>query len=115
MTEQLCFKFVRRMPKVLKEGILYISIEFRLVEHLCACGCGNIVVTPLDPNNGWTLMYTGESVSLSPSIGNYGFPCLSHYFIRKNRVVLCKSSSILGKSYRTKRRRKKLKRHEISD
>jgi len=34
----------------------------------------------------WTLLFDGKTVSLEPSIGNWSFPCQSHYYIRKNRV-----------------------------
>lgn len=33
------------------------------------------------------MSYDGEVISLYPSIGNRGFQCQSHYFIRRNRVV----------------------------
>jgi hypothetical protein len=49
------------------------------------CGCGNEVVTPISPT-GWTLNFYGDSVSLSPSIGNWSFKCRSHYFITKNKI-----------------------------
>lgn len=28
----------------------------------------------------------GETISLSPSIGNWNFACQSHYFIRKSKI-----------------------------
>ena len=31
-------------------------------------------------------MFNGKTVSLDPSIGNWSFPCQSHYWIRNNRV-----------------------------
>ena len=31
-------------------------------------------------------MFDGKTVSLEPSIGNWSFPCQSHYYIRKNRI-----------------------------
>ena len=34
-----------------------------------------------------SVKYDGETVSLSPSIGNFQFPCKSHYWIRENRVI----------------------------
>jgi hypothetical protein len=43
------------------------------------------VVTPLSPT-GWKLKVDGEYVSLYPSIGNWGFPCRSHYWIKRNVV-----------------------------
>lgn len=42
-------------------------------------------MTPLDPDE-WQLSFDGETVSLYPSIGNYRFPCHSHYYITKNKV-----------------------------
>jgi hypothetical protein len=42
------------------------------------CGCGKKVVLPLHPTHG-KLTYDGETVSLSPSVGNWSFPCESHY------------------------------------
>ena len=35
----------------------------------------------------WRLSFDGVSVTLEPSIGNWNFPCQSHYWIRRNRVV----------------------------
>lgn len=88
MTE--CYKFehrfVRHVPEVLEPRVLYISIEFASAIHLCACGCGHQVVTPLSPSD-WRMEFDGESVSLNPSIGNWAFECQSHYFIRRDAVV----------------------------
>lgn len=76
--------FVEEIPADLREGHLYISTEYATALHKCACGCGIEVVTPLAPTD-WKLIYDG-SVSLHPSIGNWSFPCRSHYWIRSNRV-----------------------------
>ncbi len=89
---RLAFEFVEYVPKELAEEKLYISIPFTTVVHLCCCGCGRDVVTPLAPN-GWTLMFDGETVSLDPSIGNWNFPCQAHYWISKNRVTWAASWS----------------------
>jgi hypothetical protein len=51
----------------------------------CACGCGKEVVTPLSATD-WKLIFDGKTVSLDPSIGNWGFPCRSHYWVRNNRM-----------------------------
>ena len=77
---------VRRVPEELQYGILYACFECNVVVHLCACGCGKKVVLPIDPNF-WSVKYNGETVSLEPSIGNYQFPCQSHYWIKYNRVI----------------------------
>lgn len=78
-------EFVNSMPDRLEPDILYVSLLYDTAMHLCACGCGNEVVTPLSPAQ-WALTYDGDTVSLSPSIGNWGFPCRSHYFVRKSKV-----------------------------
>lgn len=78
--------FVEFIPEELNDGVLYISIPYATATHKCACGCGEQVVTPIKPND-WKLIWDGETVSLSPSIGNWGFPCQSHYWITENRIV----------------------------
>lgn len=79
-------RFVDAMPEELEAGQLYVSIRFRTAAHLCACGCGTRVVTPIKPAK-WQLTFDGETVSLSPSIGRWQLPCRSHYWIRRNVVV----------------------------
>lgn len=77
--------FVETFPSTMDSGVLYVSIPYRTCGHLCCCGCGHEVVTPLSPSQ-WSLTYDGECVSLAPSIGNWSLPCLSHYWIRGGRV-----------------------------
>lgn len=83
-------RFVNYMPDYLDEKIIYISIRSNVVVHLCVCGCKNKVVTPIAPIQ-WSYSYNGESVSLSPSIGNWNFDCKSHYWIRENKIVWAES------------------------
>ena len=78
-------QFVEFIPEELEQGTLYISIRFATASHLCCCGCGNIVVTPIRPTD-WKIIFDGKTVSLHPSIGNWSFPCQSHYWIRNNRI-----------------------------
>jgi hypothetical protein len=77
--------FVDARPEVLDQGKVYVSIPFRTSVHLCCCGCGNEVWMPIRPNR-WKFTYDGDNVSFSPSVGNWGFPCQSHYWIRAGRV-----------------------------
>lgn len=79
-------EFVEIIPDEIKEGILYISIPFATSMHKCACGCGEIVVIPIRSTE-WTLIWDGETVSISPSVGNWSLPCQSHYFITKNKIL----------------------------
>jgi len=78
-------EFVEFIPDTLKEGTLYVSIKYAIVVHKCCCGCGREVVTPLSSTD-WKLIYDGQSISLQPSIGNWSFPCQSHYWIKRDMV-----------------------------
>ena len=78
-------EFVEYVPAQLAEGVLYVSIPYATAVHTCACGCGHKVVTPITPAD-WSLLFDGDAVSLEPSIGNWGFPCRSHYWIRSNKI-----------------------------
>lgn len=78
-------KFVKFIPKELEEGMIYVSGEYATTVHKCACGCGEKVVLPLHPTDWW-LKFDGESITMRPSVGNWGFPCRSHYLITANRI-----------------------------
>lgn len=77
---------VHYIPKELKPGILYVSEEFYTAAHLCPCGCGSKVRTPLGPTE-WILHVTKNGPSLEPSIGNWQFNCQSHYWINEGRII----------------------------
>lgn len=79
------YAFVDAIPDALEERTIYVSIDFATAAHKCCCGCGHEVVTPLSPTD-WKITHDGVSVSLSPSIGNWSFPCRSHYWIVRNEV-----------------------------
>ena len=79
-------EYVEYMPKELEPGILYVAQEFGAAAHLCACGCGQKVRTPITPTE-WSLVETPHGVSLLPSIGNWQLPCRSHYWIREGNIV----------------------------
>lgn len=84
MTERFRNEFVEFVPDSLEEGVLYVSMRYRTVSHLCPCGCRQEVPLSISPT-AWKLTFNGE-VTLSPSVGNWSFPCRSHYFIREGRV-----------------------------
>jgi Family of unknown function (DUF6527) len=83
MTDKFELRKVEYMPTKLEPGILYVAEAFRAAAHLCACGCGAIVRTPL---NRWFLKETEDGPSLDPSIGNWQEPCQSHYWIERGKV-----------------------------
>ncbi len=78
-------RFVEFIPDELEEGVVYVSLTYCTAIHKCVCGCGHEVVTPLSPTD-WKLTFDGKTISLNPSIGNWNFPCRSHYWITKNEV-----------------------------
>lgn len=77
---------VHYMPKKLEQGMLYVSKEFDTAAHICPCGCGSKIRTPLGPNE-WSFKETKRGPSLYPSIGNWQLPCKSHYWIREGTVI----------------------------
>ena len=104
-------EFVEFIPETLAEGVVYVSIPYATAAHLCCCGCGREVTTPLSPTD-WTLLFDGETVSLEPSIGNWGFACKSHYWVRNDRVEwAAKWSRGRIKAARTQDRRVKMWRY----
>lgn len=83
---RLTHQFVDLMPEVLADNTVYVSIKFATAVHKCVCGCGMKVVTPIKPT-AWSLTFNGDAISMWPSVGNWGFPCRSHYIIDRNVAV----------------------------
>ena len=83
---QVKHRFVEFLPDRLEPGVLYVCMQYATASHTCCCGCGRDVVTPISPKD-WKLVYDGRSISLMPSIGNWSYPCRSHYWIKCNEVV----------------------------
>lgn len=82
---KLSHKFVKNVPDMLEDGVVYVSMEYATVIHRCCCGCQHEIVTPLSPTD-WKLTFDGETISLYPSIGNWTLECQSHYWITDNTV-----------------------------
>jgi hypothetical protein len=107
-------KFVEFIPSKIEQDVLYISIEYDIARHKCACGCGADIVTSLSPAR-WKLTYDGETVSLSPSIGNWNHPCNSHYFITNDKVIWAGPISKNEMQEVVKNNQLSLKRHYEKD
>lgn len=71
---------VQYMPKALEPGILYFAEEYGAAAHLCACGCGTKIRTPIAPTE-WAIYEGTKGVTVRPSVGNWQHPCRSHYLI----------------------------------
>tara|TARA_B100001540_G_scaffold282939_1_gene274101 strand:- start:2213 stop:2641 length:429 start_codon:yes stop_codon:yes gene_type:complete len=80
------YELVEFIPEQLEDGILYISEPYNTAAHKCCCGCGEEVITPLNPTD-WSVKFTNGKVSLFPSIGNWSFACRSHYWVRGGQVL----------------------------
>lgn len=91
---QLRFRheIVDSIPETLQSNTLYVTAGGDVAGHLCACGCGREVITPLSPTD-WSVSFGRQGASLSPSIGNWAFPCRSHYFIWGGAVVWARDMS----------------------
>lgn len=81
-------RHVELMPKQLEFGILYVSEKYETAAHLCACGCGAKIRTPLGPTE-WSVTETPKGPSLWPSVGNWQQACQSHYVIDGGEIVWC--------------------------
>jgi hypothetical protein len=77
---------VRYIPAKLEPGVLYVSKEFAIAAHLCACGCGSKIRTPLGPTE-WSVRETRKGPTLRPSVGNWQETCQSHYWIQGGEVI----------------------------
>lgn len=106
--KKLEHRFIRSIPRELDVGVIYISMEYSTAVHCCCCGCGEQVVTPFSPTD-WKMIYDGESVSLTPSIGNWHSACRSHYII--NRVLSLRLVAGMMPRLRQKKRDKLAKAH----
>jgi len=62
--------YVSTMPNIIEHGEIYISKEYEIAIHNCACGCGVKTVTPLGINE-WALTENDGLITLRPSIGNF--------------------------------------------
>jgi len=76
---------VHFLPTKLESGVLYVSKEFGIAGHLCPCGCGNKIMTPLGPTD-WSLAEVKGKPTLYPSIGSWQLPCKSHYWISEGKI-----------------------------
>ena len=88
LAPKLCLmnvEHVHFVPRELSENTLYVSREYEVAVHLCACGCRGKTVTPIDAS-GWAFTETEQGATLSPSISN-GQTCGAHYWIRDGKVV----------------------------
>lgn len=96
---------VRTIPDSLEFGKLYVSKEFELSIHLCACGwCAVKTVLPFYNanfpigHNGWTHDELADGqYTIAPSIGNWQMPCHSHYYIRNGKVEWLSGLDCFGK------------------
>lgn len=105
--------FVDAIPRAvaIEDNHLYVSLKYNMTSHRCASGCGQLVPLPLSPAD-WSLTYDGETISLSPSIGNGILACQSHYLIRNSKVVWL-SNMTVGQAQRQQAADSELQRQQM--
>jgi len=89
-TTNIRLQKVNYMPNTFDQGVLYVSHKYQIAGHLCACGCGEKVWTPLG-HTDWSVKMSKNGPSMRPSIGNGQLNCKSHYIIRNGSVLWCKT------------------------
>jgi len=90
--ETIAPRFVEFVPRDLEDGVLYISVSYSTTVHKCACGCGSKIALPISPAK-WRYLWDGERISLWPSVGNWSYPCQSHYWIEQNEIEWARKMS----------------------
>ena len=85
MSNKIKLLHVEYLPKELDKGILYVSMEYNVAGHVCPCGCGSKVITPLGQGE-WNFTETQGLPTLYPSIGNWQLPCRTHYWITEGEI-----------------------------
>lgn len=94
-TEEIKVEYMDNLPgiKDMKEGTVYISKKYSVTKHLCMCGCGGLVVLPVNniidgKDYGWKLTEKDGKVSFTPSIGNWSLqkPYHAHYYITNSKI-----------------------------
>lgn len=84
-------EMVEFLPDKLEPNVIYISMNYGSSSHLCCCGCGLEVHLPFKPvwDHGWDMTLDKNNlVTFSPSIGNWQFPCRSHYWIENGEAKM---------------------------
>lgn len=65
------------------DKVIYISDRFETASHKCLCGCKLLTVTPLRKGEWRYQIDKQDQISMQPSVGNFQYPCKSHYIITK--------------------------------
>lgn len=105
-------KRVHFIPGEISEGILYYSEEYDIAVHICPCGCGNRIYTPIGPTD-WEISINQTNVTLFPSISNWQ-QCKSHYWIVDGRFDLSEPVSYRQAKNRWKSQEKWSKKYYAS-
>lgn len=79
--------------KDMEENKIYISEKYNSCSHKCLCGCGMETYMMFNRDGStkhWDLVKENNgTISIIGSVGNYNFPCKSHYIITKNVANFC--------------------------
>jgi hypothetical protein len=101
---------VERIPKMLRDGVVYHNEEFQLAALLCACGCRHRI-TLLVPD-GHQVSADAGLATIRPSIAVCDAPCKSHFFITAGKVEWLPAFT---RAQASKVMRKQIARHASRD
>ena len=80
-----------RLPQTVGPGEFHYSRRFEMGALACACGCGHrIMLNLLDQHS---LKIEDGLPTVSPSILAADSPCLSHFWLKRGRVVFAEKWS----------------------
>lgn len=74
------------IPEEMEFGKLYYSKEFKGLNHLCVCGCGQKTFIPIKDGE-WSVFPNNGKVTITPSLLQRN-GCKSHYIITNGNANL---------------------------
>jgi hypothetical protein len=84
--KNLILQKVHYIPENFDPGVFYYSEVYAIAGHLCPCGCGNKVITPIDADH-WSYTQTDGKPTLYPCLENHHLPCNSTYWLIFGEVL----------------------------
>lgn len=77
--ELIELKYGETVPDLMEFGKLYYSKQYKGMNHLCVCGCGQKIFIPIRDGE-WSIFPNNGKVTITPSL-HHRIGCKSHYII----------------------------------
>lgn len=81
-----CENDIPEIPRKYEQGKVYVNSERNKIALKCLCGCGDLIILPVNVNShGWQLKIDDTNkLSLIGSILQHS--CKAHYIITRNKA-----------------------------